>query len=100
MVLGHGEQITVLKAVALAHGLNSFAKADDAVIFRTNPDTGKRDQITVHIKQISKNTTDDVAMKSDDILYVPDSAGKKALARGAEAVLGIGTAVVTFRSIQ
>jgi len=100
VVLGHGEQITVLKAVALAHGLNSFAKADDAVIFRTNPDTGKRDQITVHIKQISKNTTDDVAMKSDDILYVPDSAGKKALARGAEAVLGIGTAVITFRSIQ
>lgn len=30
----HGEQITVLKALALAHGLTVFAKADNAVIMR------------------------------------------------------------------
>src|SRR5271154_5064702 len=47
----HGEQITVLKAVALAHGLTGYAKANDAVIFRTNPATGQRDQIPVRIKE-------------------------------------------------
>lgn len=95
---GHGEQITVLKAVALAHGLKSFAKSNDAVIFRTNPDTNQREQIPVHIKQIENNKTEDVAMKSNDILYVPDSAGKKALARGAEAAIGIGTSVAIFHT--
>jgi polysaccharide export outer membrane protein len=94
---GHGEQITVLKAVALAHGLTGFAKANDAVIFRTNPATGQRDQIPVHIKEIEKNKSEDVAMKSNDILYIPDSAGRKALARGAEAALGVGTSIAVYR---
>lgn len=93
---GHGYQITVLRAVAIAHGLTGFAKADDAVIIRTNPDTGKRDAIHVRIKQIEKRKADDVAMKSNDILYVPDNVGKKALARGGEAAIGIGTSVAVY----
>jgi polysaccharide export outer membrane protein len=44
----HGEQISVLKAVALAHGTTGFAKADDSVIMRNNPLTGQRDVIPVH----------------------------------------------------
>jgi polysaccharide export outer membrane protein len=93
-----GEQITVLKALALAHGLNTYAKADDAVILRNNPTTGQKDQIPVHIKQIEKHKEEDVALKSNDILYIPDSAGKKVLARGAEAALGIGSSVAIFRA--
>jgi polysaccharide export outer membrane protein len=95
---GHGDQITVLRAIALAHGLTGFAKSDDATIMRTNPLTGQRDQITVHIKQIEKHKADDLAMKSNDILYVPDSTGKKILAKGGEAALGIGTSVVIYRA--
>jgi polysaccharide export outer membrane protein len=95
----HGEQITVLKAVALAHGLAGFSKADDAYIFRINPDTGKRDQIPVHIKQIQKNKTEDVVMKSNDILFIPDSKGLKALARGTEAAINIGSGVALYRAV-
>ena len=95
---GHGDQITVLRAIALAHGLTGFAKSDDATIMRTNPLTGQRDQITVHIKQIEKHKADDLAMKSNDILYVPDSTGKKILAKGGEAALGITTSVVIYRA--
>jgi polysaccharide biosynthesis/export protein len=95
---GHGEGITVLKAIAMAHGLTGFAKADDAVIMRTNPATGKHEEIRVKIRQIEHHNTDDVALNSNDILYVPDSLGKKALTRGAEAAVGIGTQVAIFRS--
>jgi len=94
---GHGEQVTVLKALALAHGLTTFAKANDAVIMRTNAATGNRDQIPVHLKEIENHRADDVPMKSNDILYVPDSTGKKALAHGAQAMLGIGTQVAVYR---
>jgi polysaccharide export outer membrane protein len=94
----HGEQITALKAVALAHGLTSFAKADSAVIMRNNPVTGQKDMIPVHIAQIEKQKTEDVAMKSNDILYIPDSKGLKVLARGAEAAISIGSSVAIFRS--
>jgi len=98
VMLGHGDQITVLRAIALAHGLTGFAKSDDAVIMRTNPVTGHRDEIPVRIKDIEKHKAEDMAMKSNDILYVPDSFGKKALARGGEAAIGIGTSVVIYRT--
>jgi len=94
---GHGEQITVLKAVALAHGFTTFAKLDAATIMRTNPTTGQRDTIPVHIKEIQNRKTADVPLVSNDILYVPDSRGKKALARGSEAALGIGTGLAIYR---
>jgi polysaccharide export outer membrane protein len=94
----HGEQITVLKAVALAHGLTGFAKADSAVIMRGNPVTGQRDVIPVHIKQIENQKTQDVPMKSNDVLYIPDSKGLKILARGAEAAISIGSSVAIYRT--
>ena len=94
----HGEQITVLKAVALAHGLTGFAKADSAVIMRANPITGQRDMIPVRIKQIENQKTQDVGMKSNDVLYIPDSRGLKVLARGAEAAIGIGSSIAIYRT--
>src|SRR5580692_6741208 len=98
VVQSHGEQITVLKAVALAHGLGGYAKPDDAVIYRLNPNTGKREATPVHIKQIEKDKSQDVAMKSNDILFVPDSLGKKIAAKSAEAAVSIGTGVLIYRS--
>lgn len=95
---GHGQQVTVLRAVALAHGLTTFAKANSSYILRTNPQTGHRDEIRVKLKDIEKHKTSDVALKSNDILYVPDSVGKKALARGGEAAIGIGTSVTIYHT--
>ena len=94
----HGEQITVLKAIALARGLTTFAKANDAVIMRNNAVTGAKDNIPVHIKQIENRRADDVAMKANDILYVPDSVGKRALARSGEAAIGIATGAAIYRT--
>lgn len=94
----HGEQITTMKAVALAHGLTSYAKADDAVILRTNPLTGQRDQIRVHLKQIQNRKAEDIPMKSNDILYIPDSVGLKVLAKGAEAAVGVSSGVIVYRA--
>lgn len=93
----HGSQVTVLKVLALAHGLTGFAKADSAVIIRNDLVTGRRQEIPVHIKEIEKRKIDDVALKSNDILYIPDSAGKRILARGTESAIGIGTSVAVYR---
>lgn len=95
---GHGQNVTILRVVALAHGLTNFAKADSSVILRTNPATGKREEIHVRIKQIEKNKVPDVPVFSNDILYIPDSAGKKALARAGESAIGIGSALAIYRA--
>jgi polysaccharide biosynthesis/export protein len=93
-----GEQVTVLKAVALAHGLASFSKPDDAVIYRMNPKTGQREAIPVHIKQIEKDKSADVAMKPNDILYVPDNLGLRIAAQAAQAAISIGTGILIYRT--
>jgi polysaccharide export outer membrane protein len=98
VVQSHGEQISVLKAVALAHGLSGFAKPDEALLYRVNPATGEREAVPVHIKQIEKNKSEDVAMKSNDILYVPDSLALKIAAKAAEAAVSIGSGVLIYRS--
>lgn len=92
----HGEQITVLKAVALAHGLTGFAKGDQAVIMRKNAATGQNDMIPVQIKKIENRKADDMAMQSNDILYIPDSLGLKVLAKGGEAAIA-GSSVLIYR---
>ena len=96
----HGEQITVLKAVALAHGLTGYAKSNNAVIMRNNPVTGQKDVIPVRIKDIENQKVDDLKMNSNDILYIPDNMGLKVLAKGAEAALQVGTGVAIYRSYQ
>jgi polysaccharide export outer membrane protein len=97
-IQSHGEPPTVLKAVALAHGLGGYAKANDAVIYRVNPKTGEREAIPVHIKKIEKNTSEDVAMKSNDILYVPDNLAKKVAVQGLQAAVSIGSGLLIYRS--
>ena len=91
-------QPTVLKAVALAHGLSTYSKPNDAVIYRLNPKTGQREAIPVHIKKIAKNTSEDVAMKSNDILYVPDNLAKKVAVQGLQAAVSIGSGLLIYRS--
>jgi polysaccharide export outer membrane protein len=98
VVQSRGEQVTVLKALALARGLTTFAKPNSAVIMRTNPVTGNKDQVPVRIKDIENHKLDDVAMKSNDILYIPDSRGLKVLAKGTEAALGVGSGIAIYRS--
>jgi polysaccharide biosynthesis/export protein len=95
---GHGAQITALKALAIAHGATNFAKLDDSVIMRTNSATGQRDSIPVHLKQIQSNKAPDVPLQTTDILYIPDSRTKKALAKGAETALQVGTAIAIYQA--
>ncbi|MGB8439548.1 MAG: polysaccharide biosynthesis/export family protein [Candidatus Acidiferrales bacterium] len=93
-----GEQVTVLKALALARGLASFSKPDDSVIYRVNPKTGQREAIPVRIKQIEKNKADDVALKSNDVLYVPDNLGLKIAAQATQAAISIGSGILVYRT--
>jgi polysaccharide export outer membrane protein len=90
------DNITALKAVALARGLTGTAKADQAVILRKDA-TGSRQQIDVPLKQIMNRHAEDVRLLSDDILFVPDSATKKALYKIGNAMVSVGTGVVLYR---
>lgn len=95
-----GEEVTTLKLIALAHGLTSTAKANNALIVRRNQQTGQKEEISVHLKTIMAQKTEDVRLYPNDLLFVPDSTGKKVLYRTGAAALGIGTSVAIFRAGQ
>jgi polysaccharide export outer membrane protein len=95
-----GESINTMKAIALAHGLLSTAKANSAVILRKDPATGKTKEIDVKLKKIMDRKTPDVRLYANDILYVPDSTGKRVLEKAGAAALAITTGLAILRASQ
>jgi polysaccharide export outer membrane protein len=78
------DQMTMLKMLSLAGGTTTTAKMKNAVILRKNPDTGKRDQVPVDLSKVMHLKTQDVILQANDILFVPDSAGLRALHRAGD----------------
>ena len=92
-----GENFNAMKIIALAHGLQGTAKANDAVILRKDPATGKTKQISVKLGKIMDRKVPDVRLYANDILYVPDSAAKRILGKAGAAALLIGTDLTIYR---
>jgi polysaccharide biosynthesis/export protein len=91
-------QLTALKVLSLAGGLNRTAKSDHAVIVRKDG-TGQQHEVEVDLKKVMKFQAEDVQLRPSDILYVPNSGGKQAAIRVAELTLAIGTGVLIYRLV-
>lgn len=87
------DKMTMLKMLSLAGGTTNTAKMKSAVILRKNPETGKRDQVPVDLKKVMHLKTQDVQMQDNDILFVPDSNGLKALHRAGDVALTVTSGV-------
>ncbi|MBZ5659103.1 MAG: polysaccharide export protein [Acidobacteriia bacterium] len=87
------DHMTTLKMLSLAGGPNNTAKVKDAVILRKNPETGKRDEVPVDLNKVMKLKTEDVTLQASDILFVPDSAGKRALHRTGDIAISLTTGI-------
>ena len=94
--------LSVLKAVGLSQGLLPFSQ-ENALLYRLVPETGKRIELSVPIKDILKHRAADVRLEATDILYVPDHPGKRLAVTVLERIAGVGTAaatVATWRSLE
>jgi polysaccharide export outer membrane protein len=89
-------QMTTLKVLALAGGLNSTAKKDHAVIVRKDTQ-GQQHEVAVDLKKVMTRQAEDVQLQPSDILYVPDSATRKAMLRTMELGIALGTGVALYR---
>ncbi len=92
------QPMTVLKALALAEDLKPTAVADKAMIIRPKSSaTGGQEESRVKLKEILAGRAPDRPLQADEILFVPDSTGERALRRAAEAAVQITTGVVIWR---
>ena len=94
-VMENGNDITVLKAIALAQGSNPNAALNAARLIRKTPE-GPKD-FPLPLKNILAAKAPDLQLQPDDVVFVPGSAGKSAAKRGAEAILQMATGVAIWR---
>ena len=95
------DHMTALKMLSLAGGTTPSAKGKNAVILRKNPDSGQRDEVPIDLDKVMKLKTTDVQLVPNDILFVPDSSGKKALHKAGDVAVGLtgGIALVALGRI-
>jgi polysaccharide biosynthesis/export protein len=91
----HG--MTVLQAIALAENTTNTAISKQSVIIRSDasaPDGRK--QIPVDLKKLLQGKGPDPVLQAEDVLFVPDSRGKRALHRTVDSILQVTTGVAIY----
>jgi polysaccharide export outer membrane protein len=92
--IADGGESSVMKAVALSEGLDSFP-SHKAYIYRVEGGNGGRNEIPVDLKKIMDRKSPDVPLLARDILYIPDAGGARVSLKVLEASVGIGAALGT-----
>ena len=96
-VLNDKQDISALKALALAGGLARNSAPGRARILRREAGANQRRDIPVNLSRIMKNKDQDMALQPEDILYIPGDLTKKIASRTIEAAIGVGSGVAIWR---
>ncbi len=95
-VLHERETMSILQALSMAEGLGPTPAPGDSRILRTEPGAPKRREIPVDVKKIMAGHAEDLALRANDILFVPPSHGKMAALRTLDAAITAGTGLLIF----
>jgi polysaccharide biosynthesis/export protein len=96
-VLDERESITILEAIALAGGVGHYASPQHTRILRRAAPGADRAEIAVDLRKILDGRAEDIELRADDILFVPNSTPKRAAVRALEAAIQAGTGVAIWR---
>jgi polysaccharide export outer membrane protein len=97
IALRQNDTISILEALSAAEGLSPTAAPKNARILRPGSEAGKRVEIPIDLSKVFNAKGEDIALRPDDVLFVPNNAPKKALAKAAEIALQTASGVVIFR---
>jgi polysaccharide export outer membrane protein len=84
-----GGETSVLKVLAVAEGLTQFA-GKQAYVYRREI-SGSKNEIIIELSKIMARKSPDAALLPNDVLYVPDSRGKRISIATLEKLLLFGT---------
>ncbi len=94
--LKSNERISVLQALALSEGLTRTAAKAEARIIRTDQQSGEREETPINLGKILAGKAPDPILDPKDIVFVPNSAAKSTLSRGAEIAAQTLTGLLIF----
>lgn len=89
-----GNELTVMKALALSEGLAPFPQKY-AYIYRKDEQAGGVREIQVPLRDIVNRKAVDFPLDPEDTLYVPEASGRRTAANFAEKIVGFGMVTVS-----
>lgn len=95
--LNEHEALSVLQALSMAGGVTKVAASGNAKILRTVPASVERQEIAINLTRLLSGKAEDLQLRADDILFVPNSRSKSVGLRAAEAAMQIGIGTVIWR---
>ncbi len=93
--LSNNGPITVVQAISMSGGLRYGAALSKAMIIRTTPDQ-KRVEIIFDLKKVMHGKEQDIALMSNDILFIPTNAFKAAISSGTAPQSAIYAAAISL----
>jgi len=85
---------SVRRVLALSEGLAPFA-ASQAFVYRRVPGSATPVEIPIELTKIMERKAPDLPLEPNDILYVPDSKGRRIAATALERLAGFGASTGT-----
>lgn len=100
LLLNERHTMTVIEAISSSGGVLHTAAAGNAKIIRPVAGSPTWTERPVDIKKILKGQAKDQTLVAGDILFVPDSTGKRAGLRALEAAIQMGTMAGTYGVVR
>lgn len=97
IVLNEKSSVSVLEALSYAEGLGATPATGKSKILRPIPGSTQRQEIALDLKKVLAGKGEDVALRPNDILFVPTNTPKKAFTKAAEAALQTAAGVAIYR---
>ncbi len=94
-VLNDRQSISILQALAMADGLTNISSAKNARIIRSTVGEN-RVEIPVNLKSIFEGKSSDVALKADDILFIPTNVAKGVFFSTIQTAISAATSAVIY----
>jgi protein involved in polysaccharide export with SLBB domain len=88
------EDLTVLRAISVARGLQPAAAGSRAVVIRTGS-SGERHQFPINVDAVLRGTAMDISLEPNDVVYVPKNTERVIALGVVDALLRL----VTFRGV-
>jgi polysaccharide export outer membrane protein len=95
-IIMENPHLTILQAIAMAHGTNSTAALGSAKLIRKATSNAPQ-EIPIPLNTILAAKAPDLELQPDDIVFVPNSLAKSATRRGLEAILQTATGLAVYR---
>lgn len=94
-IMDKDKALTVLQALALAQGASGAANLNQSKLIRRTP-TGVV-EMPIQLAKILAGKGEDIAVRADDILFVPHNAFKEAATKGLSTILQTVSGVAIYR---